>query len=107
MSAGEQHARVELLEQNPALLREVETVCEHTGTYVHISQQAGIDVQPESTSQASTLDDWPEPVPLGPHSPLASSTRMDTRKITTEDHIRCVLGHRAYVRKRILATESR
>jgi hypothetical protein len=31
---------------------------------------------------------------------------MDTRKLTTEDHFRCVLCHRAYVRKRIFATES-
>jgi len=31
---------------------------------------------------------------------------MDTPKITTEGHIRCVLSHRAYVRKRIIATES-
>jgi len=69
MSAGEHHTRVELLEQNPALLREVETVCEHTGTYVYVREKAGIDVQLESTSQASTLDDWPEPVPLGGELP--------------------------------------
>ena len=43
---------------------------------------------------------------LSRHSPLASRARMDTRKITTEDHIRCVLCHRAYVRKRIFATKS-
>jgi hypothetical protein len=31
---------------------------------------------------------------------------MDARKITAEDHIGCVLLYRAYVRKRIFATES-
>ena len=31
---------------------------------------------------------------------------MDTPKIATEAHIRCVLCSRAYVRKRIFATES-
>jgi hypothetical protein len=32
---------------------------------------------------------------LSRHSPLASRTRMDTRKITTKDPIRCVLCRRA------------
>jgi hypothetical protein len=31
---------------------------------------------------------------------------MDTRKITPEDHFRCVECYPAYVRKRIFATES-
>jgi hypothetical protein len=43
---------------------------------------------------------------LSRHSPLPSFTRMDASKITAQDHIGCVLLHRAYVRKRIFATES-
>jgi hypothetical protein len=43
---------------------------------------------------------------LSRYRPLASHTRMDRPKIATEDHIRCVLCRRAYVRKRIFATES-
>jgi hypothetical protein len=39
-------------------------------------------------------------------SPLASRTRMDTRKIATEDYIRSVQCYLAYVRKCIFATES-
>ena len=31
---------------------------------------------------------------------------MDTPEIVTKDHTRCVLCRRAYVRKRIFATES-
>jgi len=43
---------------------------------------------------------------LSQHSPLALRTRMDTRKVTTEDRLHCVFCPQAYVRNRIFATES-
>jgi putative DNA primase/helicase len=69
MSASEHHARIETLEQNPELLREIENAGKEIGGNADTPQQAETEAQSESISEASTLDEWPEPEPLGGELP--------------------------------------
>jgi putative DNA primase/helicase len=69
MSTSEHHARMETLERNPELLREIENAGREIGDHTNAPQQAETNAQSESMSEASAGDDWPNPIPLGGELP--------------------------------------
>jgi hypothetical protein len=69
MSAIEHYARTEALEQNPELLRKIENARKEIGGNADTAEQAETEAQSESISEASELNEWPEPEPLGGELP--------------------------------------
>jgi Protein of unknown function (DUF3987) len=63
MSTSEHHARIDVLQQNPELLRKVEVTWEDIGRNSETLREGETDAQ-------STVDDWPVPAPLGGDLPL-------------------------------------
>jgi hypothetical protein len=73
MSTGEHQARLEALEQNPELLRDVENAWDNISGGEETVRHDRTDAQLESTSEAPNLDDWPEPAPLGGELPAVQA----------------------------------
>ena len=73
MSTGEHHALIDVLRQNPELLKEVENdqpnACGRTDTV----RDEESDARLGSTAEAPDINDWPEPAPLGGELPVVQA----------------------------------
>jgi hypothetical protein len=68
VSASEDYARREMLEQNLALLRDVEQLTLPTAPSLRLTDGSRVETDPAPAAEL-TQDDWPEPKPLGGELP--------------------------------------